>query len=242
MPRGYAHAVTSGDTPAPVTTTYDSGQSVVAPSVSKQNVLTIEAVRRAIEALHKPFIHEQFIAYLHLRERGVTAGSMTSIEPSWMVTVSKLLGVPGGGPARPHYLPIASRKKKDPAGYWMNPNIPGSYAPKSLRKASQFMLNATGDGFDLPPDHAAQALSSHLGGARQPAWMFAAFLLRNYGFDPSASTAADLIDGFRAVFRFDTTGPGTDFDTLFTVGNEPEITWFETLPEPAGAIAIEADD
>lgn len=222
----------------------EGGVLTLSMSVPPQNVLTIEAVRLSIEALHKPRIHEQFLAYLHVRERGITSGSMTAIEPSWNDMVSKLLGVPGGGPARPHYLPIASRKKKDPASYWMNPNIPGSYAPKSLRKASQFMLNSAGDGFDLPTDHAAQALSSHLGGTRQPAWMFAAFLLRNYGFDPSASTAADLIDGFRRVFRFDSTGPGTDFDTLFTVGDEPDITWFEPLPPPASSDDVEdsADD
>jgi len=220
----------------------DVGELAGSQSAPPPNVLTIEAVRRSIEALHKPRIHEQFLAYLHLRERGITAGSMTSIEPSWNVMVSKLLGVPGGGPARPHYLPFASRKKKDPARYWMNPNIAGSFAPSSLRTASQFMLNSTGDAFDLPADHAALALSAHLGGVPQPAWMFAAFLLRNHGFDHSASTAADLIDGFRRVFRFDSTGPGTDFDTLFTVGNEPDITWFEPLPEPASATEDEADD
>lgn len=209
------------------------------PAPSRK-VLTIEAVRRSIDALHKPRIHEQFLAYLHLRERGVTTGSMTSIEPSWNVVVSKLLDVPGGGPSKPHYLPIASRKK-DPARYWMNPNIPGSFAPSSLRTASRFMLNSAGNGFDLPSDHAVQALNAHLNGARQPAWMFAGYLLRNYGFDPAASTAGDLIDGFRQIFRFDSTGPGTDFDVLFTVGNEPDITWFEPLPEPTTTTEDDSD-
>lgn len=220
----------------------DIGELAGSQSVPPRNVLTLEAVRRSIEALRKPRIHEQFLAYLHVRERGVSAGSMTAIEPSWNVVVSELLRVPGGGPARPHYLPFSSRKKNDPSRHWMNPNVSGSFAPKSLRNASRFMLNAAWDGFDLPADHAAQALKAHLGGVRQPAWMFAGFLLRNYGFDLSASTATDLIDGFRRVFRFDATGPGTDFDTLFIVGDEPEITWFEPHAEPASASEDESDD
>lgn len=219
----------------------DVGQLAGDQPTPPRNVLTVEAVRRSIEALHKPRIHEQFLAYLHVRERGIAAGSMTAIEPVWSA-VGKLLAVPGGGPAKPHYLPFSSRKKKDPARYWMNPNIPGSFAPSSLRTASQFMLNSAGNGFDLPADHAIQALNAHLNGVRQPAWMFAAYLLRNYGFDPSASTAEDLIDGFRQVFRFDSTGPGTDFDTLFTVGNEPDITWFEPLPEPASTTEDDSDE
>ncbi|GAB05005.1 hypothetical protein M2359_000858 [Gordonia amarae] len=192
-----------------------------------RKVLTVDAVRRSIETLHKPFIHEQFIAYLHIRKRGVEDGSMIDIEPRWG-DVSALLAVDGGPPNKPHYRPVSSRTKHDPAGYWLNPNIPGSYAPKSLRSVSRFMLDSAGN-FTLPNDHAQQSLVAHLKGKRQPAWPFAGYFLRNYSFDPSAATASDLIEGFRHVFRFDATGPGTDFDVLFTIGDEPDIEWFEPL-------------
>lgn len=223
--------MTSDEPPIPPATPDNFGRPVVTQSASPRNVLTVDAVRRSIEALHKPYIHEQFLAYLHIRERGIAAGTLTAIEPVW-TSVGKLLNVPGGPPNKPNYLPFSSRNKKDPAGYWMNPNIPGSYAPRSLRNTSRFMLNAAGNGFDLPVDHARRALDVHLKGKRQPAWPFAGYFLRNYTFAPSAATAADLIDGFRKVFRFDSVDPGSDFDILFTTGGEPDITWFEPMPPP----------
>lgn len=191
-----------------------------------RNVLTLDAVRRSIEALQKPYIHEQFLAYLHIRKRGIESGSMTGIEPIW-TEVGKLLAVDGGPSNKPNYRPFSSRTRHDPAGYWLNRNIPGSYAPSSGRRAQRFMLDASGKGFSLPPDHAKQALNIHLRGKRQPAWPFAGYFLRNYSFAPSAVGVRDLIDGFRKVFRFDSADPGSDFDILFTRGREPDIKWFE---------------
>lgn len=202
-------------------------------------MLTIDAVRRSIEALQKPFIHEQFLAYLHLRKRSVEEGTLTGIEPVW-TEVGRLLAVEGGPPNKPNYRPISSRTKHDLAGYWLNPNIPGSYAPSSVRRVSRFMLDVSGSGFSLPPDHAEQALKAHLDNQRPSAWSFAGFFLRDYGFDRSASTAQDLIDGFCDVFRFESTAPGSDFDTLFTIGNEPDIVWFELLVEMSASTS--ADD
>lgn len=153
---------------------------------------------------------------------------MNGIEPVW-AEVGRMLAVEGGPPNKPYYRPFSSRTRHDPAGYWLNKNIPGSYAPRSLRNKSRFMLNASADGFDLPPGHAAQALDVHLNRKRQPAWAFAGYFLRDYGFDPSATTADDLVTGFRAVFRFDSAEIGSDFDTLFTTGDEPDISWFEPV-------------
>lgn len=208
-----------------------SGEPATSQPEPQRKVLTLHAVRLSIEALHKPYIHEQFLAYLHIRKRGVESGSMTGIEPVW-TEVGRLLAVDGGPPNKPNYRPFSSRSRHDPAGYWLNPNIPGSFAPRSLRTTSRFMLNAAGDGFDLPTGHAAQALAVHLRRKRQPAWPFAGYFLRNYSFDPAVSGVSDLIDAFRQVFRFDSADPGSDFDTLFTTGGEPDIAWFESLPPP----------
>lgn len=206
---------------------------------SSRKVLTINAVRLSIEQLQKPYIHEQFLAYLHIRKRGIEDGSMTHIEPRWS-DVEHLLKVDGGPPNKPFYRPFSSRVKKDPSGYWLNPNIPGSYAPSSLRNTSQFMLDPERE-FTLPTDHASKAQIAHLKGTPQPAWMFAGYLLRNYSFEPGASTVDDLIDGFCTLFRFnieddkddvsETRPPrrSPDFERLFTVGDEPNIDWFEPL-------------
>lgn len=206
---GYVHGVTSEEPPPP-------------------KVLTLDAVRWSIEVLHDPYIHELFTAYLHIRQRGIESGSMSSIVPLWS-EVSDLLRVPGGPPNKPHYRPFVSRGHQ----YWLNENIAGSFAPSSGRQAQRFMLNAAGNGFDLPADHATQALNTYLRGKRVPAWALGGYFLRNYGFDPAASEVGDLVDGFRRVFRFDSADQGTDFDILFTTGGEPDIDWFEPWRGPA---------
>lgn len=202
-------------------------------------MLTIDAVRRSIEALQKSNIHEQFLGYLHARKCGVEQGSMVGISPDWS-EVSRLLAVDGGPVNKPHFLPMTSRNKSDQSRFWLNPHIPGSFAPSSIRKASQFMLSSSPGSraagkFYLPADHAEQALAGHLNGARRPVWPLAGFLLRNYSFSPSADGfnpeegVSELIEGFRRVFRFDSTESGSDFDTLFTVGDEPDIDWFQPM-------------
>lgn len=204
-------------------------------------MLTINAVRRSIEELHKSSIHEQFLGYLHARACGIEQGTTTGITPD-MSEISRLLTVPGGPANKPHFLPMSSRTKQDLSGHWLNPNIPGSFAPSSLRAASQFMRGTQTGKFDLPSDHVGRALTNHLNGAPRPVWPLAAYLLRNHSFDPDATDAQDLIDGFCKVFLFDSTDAGSDFDTLFTTGGEPQIAWFEPLEDPAAASGDAADN
>lgn len=204
-------------------------------------MLTINAVRRSIEELHKSGIHEQFLGYLHARACGIEQGTTTGITPD-MSDISRLLAVPGGPANKPHFLPMSSRTKQDLSGHWLNPNIPGSFAPSSLRAASQFMRGTQMGKFDLPSDHVDRALTSHLNGTPRPVWPLAAYLLRNYSFDPAATDAQNLIDGFCKVFLFDSTAAGSDFDTLFTTGSEPEIDWFEPLEDQNAAAEDDLDD
>ncbi|HEY1570913.1 MAG TPA: hypothetical protein VGG05_06190, partial [Pseudonocardiaceae bacterium] len=104
------------------------------------HVLTLAAVKAGIETLQDQRIHEQFPAYLHIRQRGLAVGSLNDIEPVWR-EVGALLRMPGGPPTKPHYRPFSSRNRRDPSGYWFNENLAGSYAPSSLRATSRFMLN-----------------------------------------------------------------------------------------------------
>lgn len=197
---------------------------------SQRTALSLEAVRLSIKRLHKSNIHEQFIAYLHVRKRSIELGTATAITPKFS-EVAELLEVPGGPPNKPHFLPFSSRSQNGIGGHWMNPNIPGSFAPSSLRARSSFMRGSRKGQFSLPADHVEKALENHLNGERRDVWTLASYLLRNYSFPEDASTVDDLIDGFCRVFLFGSTAEGSDFDKLFTVGNEPTIQWFEEFPE-----------
>lgn len=191
-----------------------------------RHVLTVGAVKAGIEALKAQRIHEHFPAYLHLRKCTVDSGSLTNLEPEWK-EVSDLLRMPGGPATKPHYRPFSSVNRSDEGGYWYNPNLAGSYAPKSMRATSSFMLNTRGNGYELPPDHAQEALTRLLREEPVPAWALAAYYLRNYAFYFDGVGGHDeLITAFRAEFGFE---QDTDFDTLFSA-EEPAASpgdWFE---------------
>ncbi|GGS14007.1 hypothetical protein GCM10010171_02320 [Actinokineospora fastidiosa] len=192
------------------------------------NVLTVGAVKAAISALKAQRIHEHFPAYLQLRKLAVTSGSLVNLAPEWR-DVGDLLKMPGGPPTKPHYRPFSSRKRKDESTFWYNKNLAGSYAPKSMRATSRFMLNADGDGYELPTNHAQQALTALLQSTRVPAWAFAAYCMRNYGFTFDGTGGyEELLAGFKSEFAFES---GSDFEVLFE-DSEPSGTdydWFESL-------------
>lgn len=202
------------------------------PSLTRK-VLKIDAVRLSIQELHRSNVHEQFLAYLFARKWAIEQGTLTRIKPN-MNEIKAILEVPGGPPNKPYFMPISSRTRKHISGHWLNPNPAGSYAPSSLREASSFMRGAAPRSYDLPDNHAQQSLDNHLNGVRQEVWQLAAYLLRNYSFAPTMSTASDLVDSFREVFLFESAAPGSDFDTLFTTGNEPDIKWFEPIIPAVG--------
>lgn len=196
------------------------------------HVLTVEAVKAGISVLKGQLIHEHFPAYLHLRKLAVASGSLTSLHPDWK-DVSDLLKMPGGPPTKPHYRPFSSVNRKDESGYWYNRNLAGSYAPRSMRVTSRFMLDSTGDNYELPPDHVQQALTRLLKDRKVPAWALAAYYLRNYGFVFEGEGGYDeLIAAFKNEFGFE---QGADFDVLFE-DNEPmpsPDSWFELFAPPA---------
>lgn len=205
------------------------------------HVLTAEAIKAGIGTLQSQRIHEQFPAYLHLRQRAVATGSLTSIEPDWS-QVGDLLKMPGGPPTKPNYRPFSSRNLRDPSGYWFNRNLAGSYAPSSVRSTSRFMLNGNGDGFALPTDHAQQALTILLKGTKVPAWALAAYYLRNYGFTFEGEGGYDdLVAAFKKEFLFE---DGNDFSVLFE-DDEPILLptkWFEPFVPATAEDADHAEE
>jgi hypothetical protein len=193
------------------------------------HVLTREAVKAGISSLKGQRIHEHFPAYLHLRKLAVASGSLTDLSPDWK-DVSDLLRMPGGPPTKPHYRPFSSVNRKDESGYWYNRNLAGSYAPKSMRATSAFMLETNGDGYELPVNHAQQALERLLKGKKVPAWALAAYYLRNYAFIFEGNGGYDeLISAFTKEFGFE---EDTDFHVLFEDEEPPQFSdgWFESFP------------
>ncbi|MEW2346902.1 hypothetical protein AB0904_04465 [Streptomyces sp. NPDC006684] len=196
-------------------------------------VLTREAVKAGIRALKRQRIHEHFPAYLHLRKLAAASGSLTDLSPEWK-DVSDLLRMPGGPPTKPHYRPFSSVNRKDESGYWYNKNLAGSYAPKSMRATSAFMLNTNGDGYELPVDHAQQALERLLKGRKVPAWALAAYYLRNHAFIFEGDGGYnELISAFTKEFGFE---EDTDFQVLFEDEEPAQFSgdWFEPFPHVAG--------
>ena len=171
------------------------------------------------------------------------AGSLSGIQADWN-EVSNLLRVDGGPSNKPHYRPFSARNLRDPSGYWYQRNLPGSYAPRSIRNTASFMLDASRTGYELPVDHAQQALALMLKGTKVPAWALAAFYLRDYGFtlDPPGGPD-DLVDAFKEEYLFN---QGNDFavlfDTLQPIFIEP---WFEPYvaaePENSGSDGEQED-
>ncbi len=207
-------------------------------------VLTLDVIKAGIGTLQSQRIHEHFPGYLHLRQRAIRNGSLSAIQADWN-EVSELLRVDGGPSNKPHYRPFSARNLRDPSGYWYQRNLPGSYAPKSIRNTASFMLDATRSGYELPPDHAQQALALMLKGTKVPAWALAAFYLRDYGFtlDPPGSYN-DLIDAFKEEYLFN---QGNDFGVLFDTLEPIFIEeWFEpyvpTEPENPTSNGEQEDD
>jgi hypothetical protein len=211
--------------------------SVVAARPETLYVLALNVIRTGITTLQGQRIHEHFPGYLHLRQRAMQAGSLSAIQADWN-EVSDLLRVDGGPSNKPHYRPFSSRNLRDPSGYWYQRNLPGSYAPGSIRSTASFMLDATRSGYELPPDHALQALALMLRSTKVPAWALAAFYLRDYGFtlDPPGGHD-DLIQAFREKYLFN---QGDDFAVLFDA-TEPILIdpWFE--PYVPGAESLNSD-
>ncbi len=200
-------------------------------------VLTIDAVRWGIGQLQARRVHPFFLAYLHLRKWGQQTGSMSGIQPHWN-ELTPHWRMAGGPPGRPYYRPLTEYKVQDPANYWMNQNVAGSFAPSSIRVAARQVVETADDGYKLKVNHATLAVEHLLFGEPLSAIAFAAYWYRDYGFTPGLDSGIgpnDLASGFADDFGFDSTD--SDFDTLFVADlpEDPIIkNWFEPLAHGRG--------
>jgi hypothetical protein len=191
-------------------------------------VVTVEAVQWAISDLQAQRVHPWFLAYLHLRQRAVEQGSSDDIEPHWD-ELGRYMRVSGGPPGKPFYRPLWNGKGSDPARFWMNPNLAGSYSPSSVRELVRKVVDTRGSHFELRPDHAEAAFEHLLNGTRVSALALAAYLFRDYGF--AADRPLDPMDLSRVLKQTFYFLPGDpDFAQLFVEIVSPDVqTWFEPL-------------
>jgi hypothetical protein len=200
-------------------------------------VLTVEAVRWGIGQLQARPVHPFFLAYLHLRKWAQQTGSVSGIQPRWS-ELTPHLQMAGGPPGRPYYRPLAEYKVRDPANYWMNKNVAGSFAPSSIRATARLVVETEDGGFRLRENHATLAREYLLLGEPLSATAFAAYWYRDYGFMPGLGFGIgpnDLAGAFAEDFGFDSTDP--DFDTLFVVDlpEDPILgNWFESFAGGGG--------
>jgi hypothetical protein len=192
-------------------------------------VLQVKTVQQAVRRLIGRPTHEFYPGYLHLRQQAARGGGLHHVRPEW-TQLGHLLEVPGAPPTKPYLKPFKSTSRED-RYYWWNSNIPGSYAPSSLRPVPLKVVGVNADGtYTLPPDHAERALEHLLFGTPLAATDVAAFLLRDHGFVATTEpTADDLVDVFRREFGL---ADDDEFATVYTVdADDFEAVGFELLAE-----------
>lgn len=177
--------------------------------------LRVELVRKAIALLAGRKVHEYFPGYLQLHRQAAAQGSDDHIDPNW-VDLEPFLAVPGG--PQPNFRPFASRGHN----YWLNGNLPGSYAGSSVRLDKPGGKVVSDDGnrhsLTLRSGHAELALAHLLYSDKLAVRALAIFLYRNHGFSPEVEEQplAPVI-AFRRDFGFEVSQGAEDFDVLFTL-------------------------
>lgn len=191
-------------------------------------VLTVRAVRWAINDIKLRRIHPFFLAYLFLRKWGLEQGTTTEIKPNWD-EIARFIAIAGGPPKKPLFRPFQLSPSADSSRLWFNRNVAGSFAPSSLRKVPYRVVGTQGSHFSLNSLHAEQAFEHLLFKEQLPSVALAAFLYRDFVFTGASADGAepvDLVDLFRSDFRF--TADDSDFDVLFaTVLPTSVHNWFE---------------
>lgn len=157
--------------------------------------LTVDAVKQAIADMRPRSIHETFPAYLHLRKRANGLGRFVDLQPDWYGDAAEWMEVAGGPANKPYFRPFTSRGSSVD-GFWLNPNLPGSYAPSSFRGLKDLYIG--GDHlYRLPTSGSGQPdpnpISTRiLAGKKVPAWALSAFLLRNRAFVLTSSPPSGI--------------------------------------------------
>jgi hypothetical protein len=187
-------------------------------------VLTVDAVRWALDQLKSQKIHPFFVAYLFLCKWASAQRTTSEIAPEWG-ELADYLSVAGGPPGKPYYRPFWHGTVNDPGRYWLNPNLAGSFAPSSLRNVPALIVDVSDGLFSLKPDHEMLALEHLLYGEPVSAVALGAFLYRDYGFH--YQSLVPIPEALTDVFRQDFDYP---WEYTSEVGDTPSLLT-EVVPE-----------
>jgi len=223
-------------------------------------LLSAEVVREAVELLTKEKIHQLFVLYLNLRRRAHQLGRFVQLDID-TDQIHDWLDVPGGPPDKPHFRPFNPTGNGQPAAFWLNRNLAGSYAPSSLRDAWRMLFMDEEGTYRLPVDATgspdpAPIAKSLLADTQIPAWAVAAFIFRNFGFRVGPREGAPglsaLLNTFRDYFGWTSSANGKPGEeVLFDWEAEPshspvmvphpDASGLEQYPLEVGSVVLYDD-
>lgn len=209
------------------------------------HVVSMTAVRWAIDTLGARKLHPTLVMYLYLRKEqrgGRLAEASASSEE-----VLSLIRMPGV-PNKPYYFPFMDRGVRNGTplpSFWRNRNIPGSWSPGSIfrLKGGGWMGLANG-GYILPDDHLDRAFKDLIFEQPVSALALGAYFLRNHGFVLSGEPeATDIIAGFRTEFDYPDDADD-EFSRLFTsdIPDDVNFPWFEIFAPSEPSSPTDAEE
>jgi predicted ATPase len=199
-------------------------------------------VKRSVAAaslrrLRQRKIHPLFGGYLHLLECAKLRRRLHDLQPDFTDFYKRYFLVRDHPIRTPFIKPFTDRAASD-RNLWMNPNVAGSYAPRSLRPGQPFRavvaVNDESKTYSLPENHAVQALQHLLFGDPLSIDDLVFFLYRDRGFVQGPPVARRLIESFAFEFGYSTRledEPSQDFEVLY--GRSKGIESNDVLEEVA---------
>lgn len=206
--------------------------------VPVRSLLKVEQVSSAVRDLQGRRIHNHFPGYLCLKWESRRQQRLDGLKPRFGAFFDEYLLVPGAPPGYRWYKPFRGRGR--PEEWWLNNNIAGSYAPKSLRDSFSGFVEVIGDEeegatYSLLDQHWEGASSRLLYGSRLSVVSLAAYLYRDSIIETrNAPSARDLVAIFREEFGYPSSADGREeFTSLFDDRGAEQDTssWFDVVGE-----------
>ncbi len=209
------------------------------PGEGDTYVFAKNAVLRAVESLVAQPVHEHFPGYLTILHSLRASGGGGARSAEITTFHNRFMRVDGDANS-PYVSPFRSRGHGKLVR--LNPNVAGSYAPKSLRAGrlgAVINIEDIGQGatYSLREGHAAIASERLLKGVRVPAVALAAFLFRDHGLVLRRREITLALDLFRDEFglRAGVAEEADTFDLLFRDDSDEYRDHDLVKPGEAGA-------
>jgi len=187
--------------------------------------------------LREQWIHPHFAGYLCLKRTAARDGRTTNLRPDFKEFFETFLRVPGAIRQKPYLRPFLDEAPSD-ANIWLNPNLAGSYAPRSFRQTLLKVISISGSGKDarysFRDRHWTLARTNLLRGKSVPVVDVVAVLYRNYALTSEEPSMADWVTVFREEFGYPPPPPGVSDEEFHTLYHDDSsragAEWLERLP------------